>query len=52
LAWLKSYGGSCWNIEAMAEDSASIECEGSVCFGEMIVTTDLNGSISRIGDLD
>src|SRR5215469_11345120 len=52
LARLEPYGGPRWNIEAIAQDSLAIECEGRVCFGEMIVTADLNRPIPGIGDLD
>src|SRR5258708_39774799 len=52
LPRLKSHGRPGRDIEAITDSSVSIESEGRICLGEMIVTPHLNGPISGVGDVD
>src|SRR5258708_31632886 len=52
LPRLKSHGRSGRDIEATTDSSISIESEGRICLGEMIVTAHLNRPISSVGDVD
>jgi hypothetical protein len=50
LAWLEADGRSRWNVQPAPESRFSIKGESRVGLGKMIMTTDLNRSVSCIRD--
>jgi len=52
LTWLEANCAAARNVQAEAERCLSVERQGTVDLEEMVMSTDLNGAITSIGDFD
>jgi hypothetical protein len=50
LPWFKANSGASGNIQSHAARCVTVKIKGGVCFGKMVMTADLHGAITSVGD--